>query len=108
MQKVLHNPQRPLPKRFIVPKTSRYLLLIGFFLFFSVKALPQDSIQWRPGCFFDKQTVEQDLNIIFTRNHLARAAMDARYDKETDFHRDRANQELWNEKLESELSVTAK
>lgn len=57
---------------------------------------------------YDPVSVEQDLNNIFTKNYLERAAMDAQYDKETDFHRDHGNQELWNKKLESELSIPAK
>jgi len=54
---------------------------------------------------FNPITVAQDLKKIFVQNNLERTAMDALYDKETDFHRDSVNQEKWNKRIAKELSL---
>lgn len=53
---------------------------------------------------FNSATVTQDIKKIFSQIKQERAAMDALYDKETDFHRDSINQEKWNKKIAEELS----
>lgn len=53
---------------------------------------------------FNPPTVVEDLRKIFAQIKMERAAMDASYDKETDYHRNSINQEKWNKKIGQELS----
>ena len=53
---------------------------------------------------FNPVTVKQDAKKIFNQIKLERTAMDSLYDKETDFHRNDANQAIWNKKIANLLS----
>jgi hypothetical protein len=48
---------------------------------------------------FNASSIKTDLKLMFDNNNKERAKMDALYDKETNFSRDKIKQIYWNKKI---------